>query len=143
MLDEDSLAAGVILADWFGYEARRVYAVLGESEAGRARRELVELIKRHGGNMSARDVQRAKPKAFTTADAADAALVDLVNEGYGRWQNPKHTGPGQPPSRRMILFDGLTVDSNPKSAAESANTVNCQSVDRRVDASRRCSTDAA
>ncbi|MBP7937497.1 MAG: DUF3987 domain-containing protein, partial [Phycisphaerae bacterium] len=55
-VDEVSIAAGVELSRWFGHEARRVYATLGESDEGRDRRHLVEWIERRGGRVSVREL---------------------------------------------------------------------------------------
>ncbi|MBL8762229.1 MAG: DUF3987 domain-containing protein, partial [Phycisphaerae bacterium] len=50
-VDEASIAAGVVLARWFGDEARRVYAILSESDDDRETRRLVEWIERKGGTV--------------------------------------------------------------------------------------------
>jgi hypothetical protein len=57
-VDERSIAAGVTLADWFGHEARRVYATLAESEEDGARRLLVELVEAQGGRVTVRELMR-------------------------------------------------------------------------------------
>ena len=57
-VDEASIAAGVVLARWFGEEARRVYAILSESDDERETRRLVEWIDRKGGTASVRDLTR-------------------------------------------------------------------------------------
>jgi hypothetical protein len=57
-LDRQSIEAGIALAEWFKYEARRVYCVLDQTDPERERRELVEWIERRGGMVTAREVQR-------------------------------------------------------------------------------------
>ena len=57
-MDAASMAAGIRLATWFKGEARRVYALLGESDDDRDRRRLVEWIGRKGGSATPREVQR-------------------------------------------------------------------------------------
>lgn len=84
-VDKASIESGVALSRWFGHEARRVYAVLAENEQARDRRRLAELVERRGGRMTPRDLQRSAPRKFGTAEAAEAALQDLVNAGFGRW----------------------------------------------------------
>src|SRR5690606_33410788 len=57
-VDTDSIAAGVKWSRWFGNEARRAYAILSESDEGRGRRRLVELIGRKGGSVTVRELQQ-------------------------------------------------------------------------------------
>jgi hypothetical protein len=56
--DAASITAGVRLSRWFGHEARRVYAMLDESDEARERRRLGELIRRKGGSVTPRDLMR-------------------------------------------------------------------------------------
>ena len=85
-VDEASMEAGVHLADWFKCETKRVYEMLAESDDERARRNLVELIQRKGGKITARDLMRSSRK-WKSAEEAEAQLNELVCEGYGRWWN--------------------------------------------------------
>ena len=72
-VDEISMAAGIALSRWFGAEAKRVYAMLGEGAEDQAERELIELIRRLGGTVTGRKLQRHSRK-FKTAKEADNAL---------------------------------------------------------------------
>jgi hypothetical protein len=56
-----SMAAGIALAEWFGCEAERVYAVLSESEGDA---ELVSFIRSKGGRIRLRDIQLWKPHRY-------------------------------------------------------------------------------
>jgi hypothetical protein len=107
--DETSVAAGVALSRWFGQETRRVYAILTETEADRQRRELAELIGRHGGRMTTRDLMRSS-RAYPTAEAAEQALDDLFQAGFGRWIDKNPTAKGGRPTRCFVLADGADVD---------------------------------
>lgn len=89
-----SVAAGVALSRWFGCEARRVYAVLAESDDDRDRRRLVELIERKGGTVTVRDLMRSS-RMFGTAPEAEAALD---GPGHGR-HGKLGTMPGRPTRR--------------------------------------------
>jgi hypothetical protein len=96
-VNAETVDAAVKLTRWFGNEARRVYAVLGESEDEQAHRELVELIARRGGNVTARDLQQAARSRFPTADDAERALANLAVHGLGDWRVEDHGGgPGRP-----------------------------------------------
>jgi hypothetical protein len=96
-VDQESIDAGIRLSDWLGNEARRIYAVLAESEAEQETRELVELIQRRGGEVTVRDIMRASRK-YSTAEEVEAALNDLAGRDYGAWYTLEHPGPGRPAS---------------------------------------------
>jgi hypothetical protein len=48
-IDAASVQAAVDMVRWFAQEAKRVYGILGESDAERDQRELIEWIGRRGG----------------------------------------------------------------------------------------------
>ncbi len=75
-IDQSSVEAGIGLADWFGQEAQRVYALLGETEGDREDRELVAWIERKGGRATVRDIR---------GGSGDSA---------GRWRRSKRRWPG-------------------------------------------------
>ncbi len=111
-VDEGSIGTGVTLSRWFGQEARRVYAVLGESEENRGQRRLVELIQRKGGSLSIRDWQRGR--SHKTAGDAEAELGELVKAGYGMWRVPRQTGAGRPSAKCFVLASDTTdTDTTP------------------------------
>ncbi len=58
-VDAESMTAGIAMARWFGREAKRVYALLTESEDEKRDRELVEWIRRRGGVVTAARSSRA------------------------------------------------------------------------------------
>jgi hypothetical protein len=83
-LDAESMAAGIRLAEWFKHEARRVYAMLDETDAQRDRRRLVEWIERKGGAVTAREVQMGC-RWLRESGAAENALHELVKARLGTW----------------------------------------------------------
>lgn len=101
-LDAASMTAGIRLATWFKREARRVYAILGESEADGDQRRLVEWIGRRGGSASAREAQQGC-RWLKAPGAAEAALAGLVTAGKGSWGPVDTTPRGGRPSRRFLL----------------------------------------
>jgi len=103
-VDEQSVAAGVRLVRWFAYETERVYAVLGDSPATRNRRELVDLIRDRGGEITARALMRASQRYRSGADAAVQALEDLVTGGFGGWIEIPTKEQGGRPTRTFRLF---------------------------------------
>ena len=126
-VDEVSIAAGVELSRWFGQEARRVYDILGESDEGRERRQLMELIRRKGGTVTPRDLMRSS-RLYPTAADAEEALQELADVGFGRWELDNHDGGRGRPVRRFILTDTVDVDTNGLNAVESSNCVSVNSV---------------
>ncbi len=119
-IDARSVLAGAALSRWFGNEARRVYAMLDESDDERDCRELVDLIQRKGGSISCREVVQSSRK-YRTVDDAHAALGALAQGGYGSWQTPGQHGPGAPRAKRFVLTRGVDVHIDP-AAAVSAGT---------------------
>ena len=127
-VDEVSMRAGVALARWFGYEARRAYAILGESDEDRGARKLVELIQRKGGTMTARALQQSS-RQHCTADKADAALAELVKAGFGRWADRGPTDKGGRPSRAFVLNTAFPVYETPENPSNLGGSVDCRHVD--------------
>ena len=124
VIDEGSIGAGVVLSRWFGHEARRVYAMLAETDGEREQRQLVEWITTRGGTASARELQRG-PKRFrnATADYAETELNKLVKSGQGVWESIETTPAGGTPSRRFRLRDTGDARHNPQNRAENRGCV--------------------
>lgn len=134
-VDEASIAAGVALARWFGDEARRVYAIMDESDDDRESRRLVELIQRKGGDVSGRELVQAS-RMFPTVANAEAALTRLVEAGHGSWVTPEQRGRGGPKARRFVLAPvyGVNVNRNPAGDAGNGITVDVDGADTPTDA---------
>jgi hypothetical protein len=120
-VDVAAIQSGIALSRWFMHECRRVYAVLGESEADTARRHLIELIRSRGGSITARDLAHADRRFRGDAEAADRALDALVEIGYGVWEDVP-TGPqgGRPTEvfRLNLAPGGSACHQNPTDSAE-------------------------
>jgi len=86
-ISEMSMRAGIELARWFETEAERVYAMLAEKPEDRSARMLAEWVKRKGGRVTPRDLQRSSKQKYPTSDAAEVALDALVSSGIGRWED--------------------------------------------------------
>lgn len=137
-IDEKSIRAGVALARWFGAEAKRVYAVLAESETDRKRREFVESIERMGGDVTVRELTRST-RQFPTAASAEAALQPLAEDGSGYWKYDSPGPKGGNPSKRFILIDTghagdaarpihTDADSTPAAAPKNGSSVNVNGI---------------
>ena len=109
MVDEESIAAGAALSRWFGRETRRVYAILNETDTDRQSRWLADLVRRHGGSLTTRDLMRCS-RSHQTSEIAEQALNGLVQAGLGQWEDAGPTAQGGRPTRRFILVSRVDVD---------------------------------
>jgi hypothetical protein len=86
---------GIALADWFWGETKKIYGAFSESAEEKERRQLLELVRRLGGKVTARDLQKHCRK-FKTSEDAELALISLANANFGSWEiqqtdgRPKH-----------------------------------------------------
>ncbi len=103
LIDAESMTRGIRLARWFADEAKRVYARLDEPEEERADRELLELIQRKGGSITARELKEST-RRYREAGAAQDALDGLVHDGLGEWFSTTPGPEGGRPSRRFRLL---------------------------------------
>ena len=132
VVDAASMNAGIVLAKWFKHEARRVYAMLDESDAERDQRRLVEWIGRKGGTVTVREVQQGC-RWLKEPGAAEGALEELAKAGRGTWEQSPAGQRGQP-TRRFKLSTVSTVYGNTGFPEESSDTVDVDSVDAPEDA---------
>lgn len=102
IVDETSMDAGITLSRWFGREAKRIYAMLGESNGDGEQRKLAEWIDRKGGSVTAREVRQGH-RRFKTTDDAEAALDQLAKAEAGQWEPIPTTPKGGRSSRRFTL----------------------------------------
>ncbi len=100
-IDLISLRAGIELAEWFGHEARRIYAMFAESEEEECDRQCLERIERKGGSVTVREWQRMM--SHPTSEDAEADLAALVEKGYGSLTTPPQSGSGRPGSKCFTL----------------------------------------
>jgi hypothetical protein len=99
-----SMEAGITLARWFAAEARRILAMLGESEQECTLRRLVEYIQGQGGRITVRALQKAYSRRYRTSEQAHEALDSLVQAGLGLWVNPPATPKGGQAAQYMELL---------------------------------------
>lgn len=137
-VDEASIAAGVVLARWFGDEARRVYAILGESDEGRESRRLVEWIERKGGTATVRDLTRGPREYRGDPERAAKALGELVAAGVAVWVHDYHSPKGGRPTDRIRLVsrrgDTGDGDETPVNAGNRVGSVTVATVAKPTDA---------
>ncbi len=107
VISGEVMRAACDLARWFGLEAERIYALIGETDWQRDRRKLIEFIERRHGEVTERDVYsnyrpfKNKPnKAKETAEWLD----QLVRNSLGKWETVPPTAKGGQPTRKFCLF---------------------------------------
>jgi hypothetical protein len=128
IVDAASMNAGITLAKWFKHEARRVYAMLDESDAERDQRRLADWIGRKGGTVTPREVQQGC-RWLKEPGAAETALEELVKAGLGTWRDVPTTAKGGRPARAFVLSTPSTVYETPPKPEESEGSVDVDRVD--------------
>jgi hypothetical protein len=113
---------------WFKHEARRVYAMLDESDAERDERRLADWIGGKGGTVTPREVQQGC-RWLKEPGAAEAALEELVKAGRGTWRDAPTTAKGGRPTRAFVLPTPSTVHETPAMPEESEGFVGVDGVD--------------
>src|SRR5205823_1345459 len=111
LVDDKSMAAAIELTRWFAQEARRIYAVWGESADESRQRQHLERIERKGGEVTVRDWQRSR--SIKTSADAEAELEELVAAGLGEWYTRRQDGAGHPTKVFRILAEPPDADKTP------------------------------
>jgi hypothetical protein len=106
-----SVVAGVTLALWFADETERIYASYGASVTEARLRDVLSLVQGRGGQISIRELQRARRTVFATADAARDYLEKLVEAGYGKWRVGPEPEQGGHQERFFVLLAGTGPDT--------------------------------
>jgi hypothetical protein len=118
-ISADAMRRAIAVVEWFKGEGRRVYAVLGETEEDRARRQLIEWIERRGGAVTVRELTHSLQQYRGRTDAAKADLDALAKAGCGAWEHPAPGPKGGRPSPRFVL---ATDDTDTKTPADAGAT---------------------
>ena len=112
-IDEQDVSAGVSLARWYADESIRIYATLAESDEDKLSRQIVELIERRGGSITANDLRR-RSRHFDFTEDAEQFLDGLVKAGIGVWDTPDHGEAGGRPTREFVLSNLVSVSETQK-----------------------------
>jgi hypothetical protein len=124
-LDADSMTASVTMTEWFKREARRVYAVMSESPEEQNQRELVDLIRRRGGEITTRELTNAGRK-YRTSGVAEELLKELVLAELGEWETVDTAGR---PKNVFRLFGANAGNGRPLTAEENGPSASASSDD--------------
>jgi hypothetical protein len=140
-IDAETMRAAIAWADYLAAAERYARELLGESDAGREQRRLVEWIERRGGTTTVRDLTRG-PREYRDANdpkaTAEKALGDLVAAGVGLWEVDQHGGGRGRPAERFRLLsrggDSGDGDENCKIAGDRGISVTVATVVKPTDA---------
>lgn len=109
-LDDQSMIAGIRIAEWFIQETERIYEELGmDGGPPDETSDLAELISVNGGEVTAREL-RGFAARYRPAGAADLALESLRKKGLGKFCTVQ-TG-GRPKTVfQLYQFNGQSIGS--------------------------------
>jgi hypothetical protein len=136
-IDQGSLEAAETVTHWFCDETDRVYGLLSETEEQRDQRGLVELIQRHNGAMSVRQLQHASRRHRHSADAAKQALDALVRVGLAKWEHEPQSKVGGQPVQICRLINGGNGNTTPPDDPANGGSVTVTNTDPTGDEERR------
>ena len=101
-LDVETMASGIALAKWFKNEARRVYAMLGESEGEAEQGKTIAWLRRLTKPVAPWFAQQHCSR-LKTSGAAESVFNNLVKSGYGTWVEGTKSPKGGASSRLFQL----------------------------------------
>ena len=101
-VNHESMRRGIELARWFNRETQRVYATLREGLIVSVEEDLILSLRRRGGRISVRELQRSS-RRYRSAREAEAVLQKLADHGLGRWTTPRTSSRGGRPSRVLEI----------------------------------------
>ncbi|MBI3655068.1 MAG: DUF3987 domain-containing protein [Acidobacteria bacterium] len=118
-VDKASITAGVVLSQWFGQEARRVYYALAETPEERLQRQLLDLIQRKGGRITVRELMRSN-RQYRDAVQAEEQLQLLVERGLVRVERIGPLCQGGRPYSLFVIASAADANSAPHHPSNAA-----------------------
>lgn len=113
-VDAESVHAAVGLVRWFANETERVYAMLAGEDDDQQRYSVIEWIRIRGGRVTPSDLSSGLRRFRGKRDAAEQALNDLVDQGFGRWKHTRPSTKGGQPSKRFVLYGASNTNAREK-----------------------------
>lgn len=101
-VDEISLNRAIQIVKYFKSHARKVYQYIGTTPEDKRIKEVIEWIKRQGGTVKRRDIQKNNVAGYKKASDVDRLFEELEDLGYGR--KVVINGRGRP-SVQFTLFE--------------------------------------
>jgi len=82
-VDEASMDAAILLAEYFKSHAKRVHARLHSSPQDKLVHRATKWIARHGGTATVREMQRSNIEGLKKATDVERLFHELEDRGYG------------------------------------------------------------
>ncbi len=101
-----TMQSAIRLGAWFRDEATRLYGSYAESPEQSERHDLIDIIQRHGGRITARELCHAARK-YRAAGTAESALEELIADGCGKWETSAPDSAGRP-KVEFVFLDAVT-----------------------------------
>jgi hypothetical protein len=111
-IGQESIRAGIMLAEWFAEEALRIYQAFRLTDEERKQHDLVAWIEARGGHTTGKGLRDSCRAQYPTGEEAEMALIDLVAAGLGEWRDVASGPQGGRPTRAFYLA-ALETPENP------------------------------
>lgn len=102
LIDEVSLMCGMELTEYFKEHAKKVYSQLGQSPSDERVLKAVEWIKKRGGEVTSRDIQKNGVAGCRKASDVKALFEELEEYGFGQTIEMRK-GRGRPSFKFVLL----------------------------------------
>ncbi|MDA0834259.1 MAG: YfjI family protein [Planctomycetota bacterium] len=123
-----AMRSAIALARWFAHEAKRVYESHSETDEEREQRQLIELIQRRGGEITARELTQYNRRYKGDSIAAELALLQLQKSGIGELVTVQTTSK---PKTVFKLLQRVYVYESLENKLENDRNVDVDNVDDR------------
>src|SRR5262249_87911 len=111
-VDVAEINAGVALSRWFAREAERCYDMLAENEEEMEQRRLIDWIRAQARPVTIRDLQRGLRMYRSSAEGAEQALNQLVQDQQAKWVPAPGSVQGGRPRQACQLLGDPTPEEN-------------------------------
>ena len=129
LISAETVRRAVAVAEWYGYEAERIYTMLDGDESKQEKAEkptlqLVKWIEQRGGTVTARELSRGPREYRGDPERAAKALGELVATGVAVWVHDE-LGPkgGRPKDRIRLVSPCGDTGAGDETPANAANGV--------------------
>ncbi len=102
-VDHQDVVCADQLCEWFGREASRIYCNMGDRVEQREAHDLIDLVKRKDGKLTAGELKRSRPGRYGSAKEAAEELRGLAELGFGRVEDRQPGSSGGRPSTVFVL----------------------------------------
>lgn len=92
-----AIEQAIVVVEWFRHEQERVYQLLGFTGIGPSDGKLIELMRKHDGQLSPNELRQRSARYKDDPEGAELALQALVDKGQAQWETiAPHQRGGRP-----------------------------------------------